>query len=88
LQSMLYCKQILHVMEHHNFKPGQLVVLRSGGPAMTVESVGADETGDAFVVCKWYNTMQELQTGNLYIESLMPYTGDNQPPLDSLSGFH
>lgn len=41
----------------NNFKIGDVVQLKSGGPAMTVS-----ETNDAgMVLCTWFNSQNELQ---------------------------
>ena len=38
-------------MEEQSFQPGDLVVLKSGGPVMTVEEV---LFGDTKVRCQWF----------------------------------
>lgn len=42
------------------FEPGDVIRLKSGGPAMTVEQVGKRAmTGEYFVWCRWFE-----KTGN------------------------
>jgi uncharacterized protein YodC (DUF2158 family) len=38
----------------NEFKPGDVVVLKSGGPAMTVESIGRSEDGQPRARCTWF----------------------------------
>lgn len=38
------------------FKVGDIVRLKSGGPRMTVETVGEDMAKQSFVSCAWFNT--------------------------------
>lgn len=42
------------------FKPGDQIELKSGGPIMTVESIGDKEkVGDSLVVwCVWFNKLE------------------------------
>lgn len=43
------------------FKVGDVVMLKSGGPKKTVESVGTDhETGRPIVVCSWFDGVTKL----------------------------
>jgi uncharacterized protein YodC (DUF2158 family) len=49
-----------------DFKPGDLVQLRSGGPRMTVQSIDKDpKTQEDVVICTWFENVgkrQERQT--------------------------
>jgi len=36
------------------FQPGDVVVLKSGGPEMTVDHVSTDTQGKVFVTCTWF----------------------------------
>jgi uncharacterized protein YodC (DUF2158 family) len=51
------------------FKPGDVVQLRSGGPAMTVDEIDAD--GE--VVCLWFAS-EEVRSATLKPVVLVPYT--------------
>ncbi len=43
------------------FKVGNVVMLKSGGPKMTVEAVGIDdETGKPVVVCSWFDGVTKV----------------------------
>jgi uncharacterized protein YodC (DUF2158 family) len=44
-----------------DFKPGDLVKLKSGGPVMTVEAVG-DHYGTPTVWCVWFEKVGPKQT--------------------------
>jgi len=35
------------------FSPGDVVVLKAGGPEMTVEQVSNDSQGKPYVTCRW-----------------------------------
>lgn len=51
-------------MSMDNFKPGDEVVLKSGGPRMTV-----DRLTERSVVCKWF-VSTTLQTGTFSADAL------------------
>lgn len=38
-----------------SFQVGDVVRLKSGGPAMTVENTGKDGVGKPYVRCTWFN---------------------------------
>lgn len=44
-----------------DFKPGDVVRLKSGGPRMTVEKVGKTQFGDDGVWCVWFETSGSKQ---------------------------
>jgi uncharacterized protein YodC (DUF2158 family) len=49
-------------MEQGDFKPGDLVQLKSGGPLMTVEQVGQRAmTGEDTVWCVWFEKIGNKQ---------------------------
>jgi uncharacterized protein YodC (DUF2158 family) len=49
-------------MELKDFKPGDLVQVRSGGPVMTVEKTGTSATfGEDFVSCVWFEKVGNKQ---------------------------
>jgi uncharacterized protein YodC (DUF2158 family) len=49
-------------MEGTDFKPGDLVRVKSGGPAMTVEQVAARAmTGEEAVWCVWFEKVGQRQ---------------------------
>ena len=39
----------------NQFKAGDVVVLKSGGPSMTVESVRSDAGGNIRINCMWFD---------------------------------
>lgn len=39
------------------FKVGDNVRLKSGGPTMTVTAVGPDDTGTIWVSCSWFDLL-------------------------------
>jgi len=46
-------------MPEQNFKPGDKVVLNSGGPTMTVESYKASNDDESkMVLCTWFSSGQ------------------------------
>ena len=49
------------------FQPGDVVVLKSGGPKMTVDQTGDDSLGRAAVWCDWFE-------GNKKISDTFPPT--------------
>ena len=52
------------------FKPGELVRLKSGGPDMTVEQVGHDAYDRFRVWVAWFNEQKQLQTATFAPEAL------------------
>jgi uncharacterized protein YodC (DUF2158 family) len=44
------------------FNKGDVVVLKSGGPKMTVNNAGTDMTGELFVECVWFEGNQHRAT--------------------------
>jgi uncharacterized protein YodC (DUF2158 family) len=48
-------------MADENFVVGDVVGLKSGGPKMTVVSVGEDDTGDPTVWCVWFEESNKVQ---------------------------
>jgi uncharacterized protein YodC (DUF2158 family) len=49
-------------MELKDFKPGDLVQVKSGGPVMTVEKSGTSATfGEDFVSCVWFEKVGNKQ---------------------------
>lgn len=53
-----------------DFKPGDLVRLKSGGPLMTVRAVNHDD-GDTTVFCDWF-VQQDGKSGHFPPTSLDP----------------
>ena len=53
-------------MPEEKFKVGDVVILKSGGPKMTVEDVEAGDT----IVCQWFITGQKLEYGSFPADSL------------------
>jgi uncharacterized protein YodC (DUF2158 family) len=58
-----------------NFKPGDLVVLKSGGPVMTVEDVDKFATND--ITCVWF-AGAKLESSRLKSDSI-----ELAPPKDA-----
>jgi uncharacterized protein YodC (DUF2158 family) len=46
----------------NQFKPGDVVVLKSGGPKMTVESVGNAFGGTERVWCVWFEGIKKMDS--------------------------
>ena len=57
------------------FKPGQVVRLKSGGPIMTVE--GDDMAGR--VICTWFDEKNKPQSRGFAAESLKSADNDDTP---------
>lgn len=53
-----------------NFKVGDIVILKSGGPKMTVETIQDEE----FIVCIWFNEKQETHQKKFHQDLLKKYT--------------
>lgn len=49
--------------------PGDIVVLKSGGPRMTVTSVRAGE-GISYAFCKWFDDLGQLHTEKFNLAAL------------------
>lgn len=53
------------------FKVGNTVCLKSGGPTMTVTIVGhPDETGTVWVTCSWFDEKLNQKTATLPADAL------------------
>jgi len=53
-------------------KPGDVVVLKSGGLPMTVEEINTIEENKPFAVCSWFDK-GEYKTQNIFLIALEPY---------------
>ncbi|HKT27884.1 YodC family protein [Dyella sp.] len=51
-----------------DFKPGDVVQLKSGGPVMTIKFIDEDE--EAF--CEWFDKKEELKAGRFTVHQLIP----------------
>lgn len=60
-------------------KPGMLVVLRSGGPAMTVDAVYPpnDNCERHTVYCVWFDDTSTMRRAALPVEALEEYEENN-----------
>jgi uncharacterized protein YodC (DUF2158 family) len=47
-----------------NFKPGDVVKLKSGGPVMTVERVETESENRVFVYCVWFDDKHKQVRGH------------------------
>jgi uncharacterized protein YodC (DUF2158 family) len=56
-----------------NFKPGDLVKLKSGGPVMTVERVEDEGGGRMFVFCTWFDQKNVRMKEHFNPETLDPW---------------
>jgi uncharacterized protein YodC (DUF2158 family) len=54
-----------------NLKAGDVVRLKSGGPTMTVESVG-ELHGAPTVWCTWFGEQHKMERGDFPLDSLTP----------------
>lgn len=54
-------------MEHENFKEGDLVQLKAGGPKMTIGYIYQDSDS---ATCNWFDDNQTPQSFNFYLNSL------------------
>jgi uncharacterized protein YodC (DUF2158 family) len=54
------------------FKPGDVVKLKSGGPKMTIEKIGPRSSDNTEVVasCVWFTANEELKDGRFPRETL------------------
>lgn len=65
------------------FEPGELVCLKSGGPAMTVEEISKDaRTQKEMVACVWFEQVGKQQI--VKRDSFIPVTLTKYEPLSSL----
>jgi uncharacterized protein YodC (DUF2158 family) len=60
-----------------NFKIGDVVVLKSGGPKMTVEKIGPRNSNDPDIVarCLWFDNVQgneQVKDGQFVPDTLKP----------------
>lgn len=53
-------------MSNEEVKVGDVVELKSGGPRMTVNSIGKDKSGH----CKWFVTGDTVQADHFAMEAL------------------
>ncbi|WHH50610.1 DUF2158 domain-containing protein [Pseudomonas sp. Ap32] len=54
-----------------DFKKGDVVVLKSGGPNMTVTDVVAEfRTGLPLAKCSWFDASNELKHENFLVETI------------------
>lgn len=63
-------------MENVSFYPGQLVVLRSGGPIMTVNAIY--NNGSTVASCRWFAS--EVCSEDFYVSVLKPHTSQSLQP--------
>jgi uncharacterized protein YodC (DUF2158 family) len=56
------------------FKPGDIVQLKSGGPAMTISSSGS---GDAYI-CEWFKGASK-ERAHFSEATLQPYVAPKKP---------
>ena len=58
----------------HAFKPGDLVVLKSGGPAMTVDKVPGESYNTDYYLCKWFKgaTADHGHFGEHLLQAFVP----------------
>ncbi len=62
-------------MPEKEFKVGDEVILKSGGPVMTVQEVEDTDT----VVCQWFVDGKKLEYGSFPMASLKRYKGQSVP---------
>jgi len=72
-------------MDDHTFNPGDVVQVRSGGPVMTVESIGSMVDNDS-VNCVWFEKNKQMQGrfAAVALRKYRPAPGPRLIPLDSL----
>lgn len=49
---------------------GSVVMLKSGGPHMTVMAINRENEGGACVTCEWFNQNEQIQEHVFYIRQL------------------
>jgi len=59
------------------FKTGDLVVLKSGGPKMTFS--GLDSVGQA--ICVWFDAQQKRQSQTFDVDTIEAYTPPKPAPV-------
>jgi len=68
------------------FQPGDEVVLKSGGPAMTVERIGLDQkTQENVVFCVWFHSEGKRQIVNR--DTFCPVTLKKYDPSAGFAAF-
>lgn len=58
-------------------EPGDVVVLKSGGPRMTVTSVRYGENAP-YAFCKWFDDLGQLHTEKFAVAALQPIDEQKQ----------
>jgi len=58
-----------------NLKAGDVARLKSGGPSMTVESIG-DLHGTPTVWCTWFGEQHKMERGDFPLDSLTPVSDE------------
>ena len=58
-------------------KPGDIVRLKSGGPAMTVTAIG-EHAGETKALCEWFDGMKHHQD-HFILAALEPSGPDDRP---------
>jgi uncharacterized protein YodC (DUF2158 family) len=48
-------------MGNSDFKVGDVVILKSGGPKMTIHAVGTDVHGKPMVWCTWFPNLDAVK---------------------------
>lgn len=56
-------------MREPEFKPGQVVILKSGGPLMTIQCVAAFPVG-VWYTCNWFTKKDRFCAGEFIEETL------------------
>ena len=54
-------------MQEEQFKPGDIVILKSGGPRMTIATVE-----ERSALCEWFSDDQQAQSKSFALTSLKP----------------
>jgi len=62
-------------MAQQSFSVGDTVRLKSGGPLMTIEKIGNDESNAPRVWCVWFDDKNKQQRGGFRPEALQPDDG-------------
>ena len=61
--------------EEPPFKPGQIVMVRSGGPRMTVTQCAVDMLGEMTVWCSWFDDKMKPQKDTFPAAAVELYDG-------------
>ena len=73
-----------------DFNPGDKVILKSGGPEMTVERIGKlSNSEDMGVTCIWFErngNKQELKR-ETFIPETLEYSEDQEPTTFTIGGY-